>query len=48
MVTPAELIAINEEVAAVLRRYRAPARTDPSADAAAVHVVYQAFPRLQA
>ena len=45
-VTPAELAELNEQVAALLRPFRAPARTDPPADAAAVHVVYQAFPRL--
>ena len=33
MVTPAELAELNEQVAAVLRPFRAPARTDPPADA---------------
>jgi DNA-binding transcriptional ArsR family regulator len=45
MVTPAELNELNGAVATLLRQFRAPARTDPPADAAAVHVVYQAFPR---
>lgn len=45
-VTPDELTALNHEVAALLRRYIAPIRHDAPDDAAAVHVVYQAFPRL--
>lgn len=44
--TPEELVALNEAVARLLRRYRAPTRTDVPVDAAAVHVVYQAFPRV--
>lgn len=47
-VTPDELTALNREVADLLRRYRAPTRVDGPGDAAAVHVVYQAFPRLDA
>jgi DNA-binding transcriptional ArsR family regulator len=46
MVTPEELVDLNEQIAALLRAFRAPARTDAPSDAAAVHVVYQAFPRL--
>ena len=46
VVTPEELVELNEEVARLLRRYRAPIRVDPPEDAAAIHVVYQAFPRL--
>ena len=45
-VTPDELATLNEQVAALLRPFRAPARTRPPAGAAPVHVVYQAFPRL--
>lgn len=47
-VTPDELTALNREVAALLRRYIAPTRHDAPDDSAAVHVVYQAFPRLGA
>jgi DNA-binding Lrp family transcriptional regulator len=46
IVTPTELRELNEQVAAVLRRFRAPSRTSSPTDAQAVHVVYQAFPRL--
>lgn len=48
LVTPEELAELNEQVAALLRDYRAPTRSDPPTDAAAVHVIYQAFPRLEA
>ena len=48
LVTPEELAELNEKIARLLRRYRAPTRTDVPGDAAAVHVVYQAFPRLDA
>ena len=46
MVTPTELAQLNEQVARVLRPFRATTRRDPPAAAAEVHVVYQAFPRL--
>jgi DNA-binding MarR family transcriptional regulator len=46
VVTPEELAALNEQIARLLRPYRAPTRTDVPGDAAAVHVIYQAFPRL--
>ncbi|MDQ3542965.1 MAG: winged helix-turn-helix domain-containing protein [Actinomycetota bacterium] len=48
VVTAEELAGLNEQVARLLRPYRAPTRTDSPDDAAAVHVVYQAFPRLDA
>ena len=46
IVTPQELVELNDQVAALLRRFRATDRDDAPAGAAAVHVVYQAFPRL--
>jgi DNA-binding transcriptional ArsR family regulator len=46
LVTPEELTALNEEVAALLRRYRAPTRRNAPKGTAAVHVTYQAFPRI--
>lgn len=48
VVTPAELIELNDKIGEVLRAYRAPTRTDAPGDARAVHVIYQAFPRLPA
>lgn len=48
LVTPAELRRLNDQIAQLLRRFRAPTRRDAPGDAAAVHVVYQAFPRLDA
>ncbi len=48
VVTAEELAELNEQVARLLRPYRAPTRTDTPHDAVAVHVVYQAFPRLGA
>lgn len=48
LVTPEELAELNEQVAGLLRDYRAPTRPDPPDGAAAVHVVYQAFRRLGA
>ncbi len=48
VVTAEELAELNEQVARLLRPYRAPIRTDSPGDAAEVHVVYQAFPRLDA
>lgn len=41
-----ELRELNDKIAALLRPYRAPTRTDNADDARPVHVVYQAFPRL--
>jgi len=46
LVTPTELEDLNSQVAAVLSHYRAPIRADAPDDAAPVHVVYQAFLRL--
>jgi len=46
VVTPDELVELNEQIAEVLRPYRAPTRSDSPTDAGAVHVIYQAFPRL--
>jgi DNA-binding Lrp family transcriptional regulator len=48
LLTPSELHELNEQVAALLRPYRAPTRSDPPADAEPVHVVYQAFLRVDA
>jgi len=48
VVSPNELAELNEQVARLLRPYRLSMREDPSDDAAAVHVVYQAFRRLDA
>ncbi len=48
LVTPEELADLNEQVGRLLRPFRAPTRADPPVGAAAVHVVYQAFPRLEA
>jgi len=48
VVTPEELTELNEQVAGLLRPFRAPTRADPPDGARAVHVVYQAFPRLDA
>ncbi len=45
LLTPEELTMLNEEIGRLLRPYRAPTRADAPRDAAAVHVVYQAFPR---
>jgi len=48
LVTPEELAALNEQVADLLAGYRAPVRQQPPDNAAAVRVIYQAFPRLGA
>jgi DNA-binding transcriptional ArsR family regulator len=48
VMTPDELTALNEQIARLLRPYRAPTRADPPEGADAVHVVYQAFRRLDA
>ena len=48
MVTPAELNELNSKVSELLSTYRTPTRTDVPEDAQAVHVTYQAFPRLPA
>jgi DNA-binding transcriptional ArsR family regulator len=45
-VTPDELTELNEQVAALLRPFRTPVREHAPDAAAAIHVVYQAFPRL--
>jgi DNA-binding MarR family transcriptional regulator len=47
-VTPDELRELNEQVADLLRPFRTTDRRDVSDGAAAVHVVYQAFPRVSA
>lgn len=46
LVTPDELRSLNEQVARLLRPYRAPARRRAPKGAAPVHVTYQAFPRI--
>ena len=43
--TAEELRGLNEQVAALLSPYRTPVRADAPEGAAAVHVMYQAFPR---
>ncbi len=48
VVTPDELAELDEQVARLLRPYRARTREVPPDDAVAVHVVYQAFRRLVA
>ena len=48
MVSPSELVELNEKVAALLRDYRAPTRAETPEDARSVRVVYQAFPRIPA
>ncbi len=48
VLTPAELNELNDAIAELLRRYRAPTRADAPVDARPVHVLYQAFPRLPA
>lgn len=48
LATPDELSELNGQITELLRRYRAPARSDVPDDARAVHVIYQAFPRLPA
>lgn len=48
MVTPTELNELNSKVGELLRTYRAPTRADVPEGAQAVHVIYQAFPRLPA
>ena len=48
LVTPEELRELNDKIADLLRDYRAPVRSGPPKDAAAVHVIYQAFLRLSA
>jgi DNA-binding Lrp family transcriptional regulator len=45
-VTADELRELNDQVGALLAPYRTPVRTDPPDGAAAVHVVYQAFVRI--
>ena len=47
-VTPDELRELNEQVAELLRRFRPTERREASGEAAPVHVVYQAFPRVSA
>jgi DNA-binding MarR family transcriptional regulator len=47
-VTPDELRELNEQVADLLRPFRPTEIRDASDRAAAVHVVYQAFPRISA
>lgn len=47
-VTPEELTELNDQIARLLRPYRAPTRVEPPEGADAVHVVYQAFPRVDA
>ncbi len=48
LVTAEELKRLNDDVARLMSSYRAPVRAGPPDGAAAVHVVYQAFPRLDA
>ena len=48
VVSPAELNELNDKIGELLRTYRAPIRTGAPEDAEAVHVIYQAFPRLPA
>ena len=46
MISASELQALNEQIGELLRPYRAPTRIEAPGDATAVHVIYQAFPRL--
>lgn len=46
LVSPDELIDLNAQIAELLSSFRAPIRSDPPEDSAAVHVIYQAFPRV--
>ena len=48
VLSPGELADLNDKIVDLLRTYRAPTRTDAPEDAKAVHVIYQAFPRLPA
>ena len=48
LVSPEELRELNDKIADMLGDYRAPVRSCPPNDAAAVHVIYQAFLRLGA
>jgi DNA-binding MarR family transcriptional regulator len=48
LVTPDELKELNRQIADLLRPFRSAERRDASEAAAAVHVVYQAFPRVGA
>lgn len=48
LVTPTELREINDQMARLLSPFRSGERHEGPADAAAVHVVYQAFPRVSA
>jgi hypothetical protein len=45
---PEELQDLYDQIAELLRPFRSTARRDAPSDAAAVHVVYQAFPRVGA
>ena len=48
LISPSELRRLNEEIASLLRARLAPTRSNAPDDAAPVHVVYQAFPRIAA
>lgn len=48
VVTPTELQEINDQIARLLTSFRSGERHDGPDDTAAVHVVYQAFPRVSA
>jgi DNA-binding MarR family transcriptional regulator len=45
-ISPDELVELNGQIAELLRRFRVTTRDRVPDDAAAVHVIYQAFPRL--
>lgn len=47
LMTSEELQQLNDAVADLCRPFRAPNREDPPPEADAVHVVYQAFPRIE-
>ena len=46
ILTPEELEELNAQIRQLLKPYRSGERSDAPDDAAAVHVVYQAFPRV--
>lgn len=48
LVTPTELREINDQIARLLSPFRSGERHEDPDDTAAVHVVYQAFPRVSA
>lgn len=48
IVTPTELQEINDQIARLLSPFRSGERRESGDDTAAVHVVYQAFPRVSA